>query len=226
MLQQISTWYGKLAKKGSDRFDDPYKSQQIILFNQVCLLGAIIFIPYSLFFGLFINTALLGLIICSFVLLATPYLMEKGWINFAKAQAWLSVHLATFLAVGSVGPNGPGPFTFLFTPWLIPILLHKDERGLRIFALAVLLICIGWLELVDYTLFPIDLLETYQIRIVYLISLGSAFVAAIGSAFYFSSGYFQQQRELSENLEVMSTHNVELEKAKQEAIDNAKANAL
>ncbi|MFK7921319.1 MAG: response regulator, partial [Bacteroidia bacterium] len=118
------------------------------------------------------------------------------------------------------------PFTFLFTPWLIPILLHKDERGLRIFALAVLLICIGWLELIDYTLFPIDALEPYQIRLVYLISLGSALVAALGSAFYFSSGYFQQQQELSKNLEVMSTHNAELEKAKQEAIDNAKAKAM
>lgn len=226
MLQQIFNWYSELSKKGSDRFDDPYKSQQIILFNQVSLLGVILFIPFSLFYGILIDTKLFGLLFCCLGFFATPYLMERGWINFAKAQAWTWVHVGTLIAVGSVGPDGPGPFTFLFTAWLIPILLHKEEKGLRIYALSVLIICIGWLELTDYSFFLEGTLEAHQIKLAYLSNLGLTFIAALASAWYFSSGYFQQQRELSENLEVMSAQNIELEKAKQEAIDNAKAKAM
>ena len=58
MIKQTINWFRKLAQKGSDNYSDPYKKQQIILFNQVCLLGAIIFVPYALIFGFWIDLSL------------------------------------------------------------------------------------------------------------------------------------------------------------------------
>ncbi|MEM6342856.1 MAG: response regulator [Bacteroidota bacterium] len=226
MIKQTIHWYQTLAQKGSEHFSDPYKKQQIILFNQVSLLGFLIFIPYAIIFGIWIDLRLLSLLLCSSSLFVTPFLMQRGYFTFAKAQAWISVHLGIVLAVGSVGPDGPGSFTFLFTVWLIPILIHREEKGLRIFSTIFLVACIVFLELTDYSFFQTHSLRPLETRLIYITNLILTLISAIGSAMYFSNGYFQQQKDLSANLAVMGEQNRQLEQAKEEALAHAKAKAM
>lgn len=226
MSRSILTKYRALTEKGSQYFNEPYQRQQIVLFNQVCLLGATMFTFNTSFLCWYISPGLWPIFLVAAALLATPFLMDTGQILLTKAFAWTAVHLGLLIGADALGPEGPGPIAFLFTVWLVPILLHKEEKGLRIFGLGVIAACTILLEVTNYQFIEFGDLEPERIQFVSWANILLTLIAALGSAYYFSNGYFQQQKDLKSNLNLLSEQNHELEQAKKEAIEHAKAKSM
>ncbi|MEL6841759.1 MAG: ATP-binding protein, partial [Bacteroidota bacterium] len=226
MPRSILTKYQALTEKGSQYFTEPYQRQQIVLFNQVCLLGAAMFTFNTLFLCWYISSALWPVFLVAGALLATPYLMNTGHIRFTKAFAWTAVHLGLLISTDALGPEGPGTISFLFTVWLVPILLHKEEKGLRVFGLGVIAACIILMEATDYQFIECGTVAPERIQLVSWANILLTLISALGSAYYFSNGYFQQQKDLKGNLDLLSEQNHKLEQAKKEALEHAKAKSM
>lgn len=226
MYKRIIHWYENLAQKGLELHSDPVEKNRIQMLNQLSVLAAILFVPSIIFHSLILNPWIFTTALCLPVLMSIPYINERGYSRFAKIMGWFFVHYTVFITFSFFGDRTAGLFVFLFSIWLIPILVSFSERGMIAIFVGIHMGFVALLEVTDYSLLVTAPVSPATLQFLYYFNAFLVFTAGFFSAIHFSRLYQQQYCQLSESLRQLEVQNKSMEEAKDQAEEISKTKTL